>query len=422
MKALLLTQYYPPEPGTASQKMSGLAEHLSQSGHQVTVVTGFPNYPDGVLHKGYRRKLYQQEQINGVKVIRTFLFITSRRRRFGPRMQNYLSFMFSSIYGSLRAGRHDLVYLYCPPLFLGVSAYIISRLFRAPFVLDLHDLWPKGPVHLGILKGRVMIRMAERLERSVYSWAHHIFFYSQRMRDDVLATGVPDAKTEVHPLWVDTEFFRPVPEEDSTKIRSEYGMSGKLVVMYTGNLGLPQGLDTAIECAKFLQERSNNQVLFAFVGGGADQDRLMQLSKGYGLDNVIFIPHQPVTDMPAFMSASDILLVHLDKAPFRMGTVPGKLLNYMSAGRPVLAGLQGEAADIVTKNRCGVLVEPQNAEAMAQGILKLTDPDLRRQMGEAGRRAAVAQYDRTKLLDEVEGRLQQIVAAWRSRTATAKST
>ncbi len=421
MKALLLTQYYPPEPGTASLKMSDLAEHLQRQGHQVTVVTGFPNYPDGVLYEGYKRKLYHEETVNGVKVIRTYLLITTERRSFGPRMKNHLSFMVSSIFGSLRAGHHDLVYVYSPPLFSAVSAYLLSRLWRAPFVLDVHDLWPKGPIHLGVLKGRTKIRMAEQLEKFAYSKAHHLFFYSDRMRQDVVATGVPDSKTEVHPLWVDTEFFRPAPQEEAAKIRQDYVMSDKLVVMYTGNLGLPQGLDTAIKCAQLMQERGYDQILFVFVGGGADRDRLQRLSQEYGLRNVLFIPPQPVSVMPAFMSASDILLVHLDKAPFRMGTVPGKLLTYMSTGRPVLAGLEGESADIVERNRCGVLIEPQNAEAMAGAILKLEDPDTRRQMGEAGRRAAVAQYNRETLLDEVEDRLQQIVTGRRGRAATAKS-
>ena len=421
MRPLLLTQYYPPEPGTASQKMSELAEHLHQRGHDVTVVTGFPNYPDGVLYEGYRRKLHKKERVNGVRVIRTFLHVTPKRHSFGPQMKNHLSFMLTCIYGSLRAGHHDLIYVYSPPLFLGVSAYFISRLFRAPLVLDVHDLWPKGPIHLGILKNPAIIAMAERLERFVYSKAHCIFFYSDRMRQEVVAGGVPQSKTEVHPLWVDTEFFQPAPPDQAKAIREKYGMDGRLVVMYTGNLGLPQGLDTVMRCARSLKEGGHDQVLFVFVGGGAARDRLHQLQQEYGLDNVLFIPPQPVSAMPAFMSAGDILLTHLDKAPFRLGTVPGKLLTYMSAARPVLAGLEGESADIVTQSQGGVVVEPQNPEAMAQGIMRLADPELRRKMGEAGRRAVVDRYERGNLLEAVDGRLQEIVAGWHSRAATAKS-
>ena len=421
MKVLLLTQYYPPEPLATSLKMAEMAEYLTERGHQVTVVTGFPNYPDGVLYKNYRRKLYQRERVNGVQVIRTFLFITSSRRKFGPRMANHTSFMLSSIYGSLMAGRHDLVYGYSPPLFLGMSGYLVSRLFRAPFVLEVADLWPKAPIYLGILKNPTLIRAAEKLERFVYSKAHHLFFHSHLMRQQVVNQGVPEAKTETYPHWVDTEFFKPVPPDQAAQVRREYGMGDKLVVMYTGNLSLAQGLDTALECAKLLKEKSHDHVLFVFVGGGADKERLVQLSQGYGLDNVLFIPPHPVSAMPGFMSASDILLLHLDKAPHRLGTIPGKLFTYISAGRPVLAGLEEEGADLVKDNWCGVVVEPQNPEAMAQGIMKLANPELRRQMGDAGRRTAVSQFERRKLLDEVEGRLQEIVAEWQRRATPAKS-
>ena len=420
MKALLLTQYYPPEPGTASQKMSELAEHLQGNGHEVTVVTGFPNYPEGVLYEGYRRKLFQQEKVDGVRVIRTFLLMSRRGRSFGPRMKSYLSFMLSSVYGLLRAGRHDLVYVYSPPLFLGVSAYLVSRLHRAPFILDVHDLWPKAPIGLGILKSPALIRVAQKLEKFIYSKAQHVFFYSNRMRQDVLEDGCREEKTEVHPLWVDTDFFKPVTDDQAARIRRDHGMGDRFVIMYTGNLGLPQGLDTAIECARLLKGQGQGRYLFVFVGGGAELDHLQQLSRDYELDNVLFIPPQPVSAMPAFMSASDVLLLHLDKAPFRMGTIPGKLLTYMSAGRPVLAGLEGEAADIVNRTGCGLVVEPRNGEAMAQGVVKLSDPETRRRMGEAGRVAAVTQFERVKLLDELEGRLQEVVAGWRCRSEAAK--
>ena len=421
MKALLISQYYPPEPASASQKVSELAGYLASQGHQVTVVTGFPNYPDGVLHEGYRRRLYQQEWQDGVTVVRTFLLIPRDRHSFGPRMKNHLSFMLSSIYGGLRSGRPDVVYVYSPPLFLGVSGYAISRLFGVPLVVDVHDLWPKAPIHLGILKNPMSIRLAEGLERFVYSKANYIFFYSNRMRQDVLETGVPESKTEVHPLWVDTDFFKPAPDDERTRVREQYGFGDRLVVMYTGNISLAQGLDTAVECAVMLKERGDERVLFVLVGGGADKDRLVALSEGYGLDNVMFIPPLPVTAMPAFMSAADVLLTHLNKAPFRFGTIPSKLLTYMSAGQPVLAGFEGEAADLVNKTGSGVVVEPQDPRSMAEGIQHLQDPDLRRRLGKAGRATALERFERQKLLAGMEGRFQEIVTEWRGHTAPAQT-
>ena len=421
MKALLLSQYYPPEVGSAAQKVSELAEYLADNGHQVTVVTGFPNHPAGVVYNGYRRKLWQREKVNGVRVMRTFLLTTTKRRSFRGRMRNHVSFMLSSIFGALVSGRHDLVYVYSPPLFLGFSAYVVSRLFRAPFVIDLNDLWPKAPIFLGILKNRTLIRTAEKFEEFVYAKADRIFFYSNNTRREVVSQGVPESKTEVHPLWVDTEFYKPVPADQAARIRSEYNMGDRMVVMYTGSMGPAQGLDTVINTAEFIQRTGSNGAQFVFVGDGAERDRLMQMARSHHLDNVQFVPPQPVSMMPAFMSASDVLVTHLDKAPFRLGTIPGKLLNYMSCARPVLAGLEGESADLVSRHDCGIVVEPQNPEAMAKALMELSDPEVRRRMGEAGRAAAVAQFERKKILKELEGRMREIAAERRSRSSPAQS-
>jgi glycosyltransferase involved in cell wall biosynthesis len=420
VKVLLVSQFYPPEPNSAAQKLSDLARHLRARGHQATVVTGFPNYPDGVLYPGYRRALCRRETIDGVPVFRTFVTVTPKRREFGPRMGNYLSFMLSSIYGALRAGRHDLVYVYSPPLFLGVSGYVISRWFRVPFILDVHDLWPKAPIQMGIVKHPMLVRIAEGLERFLYAKADRVFFYSYWMREETVRSGLPEGKTEVHPLWVDTEVFRPVSDGAPAEIRKRHAMGEGLVVMYAGNLGLPQGLDTAIECARLLRDRRVDDVRFVFVGGGADRERLIGLARGHGLENVLFVPSQPVSSMPAFMSAADVLLLHLDKAPFRLGTIPGKLVTYMSCGRAVLAGLEGEGARLITEAGCGVVVEPQNPDAMAEGLLRLRNPDLRRAMGEAGRRTAVDRFDRQKLLAEFEDSLERVARRDHPAVATAR--
>ena len=410
MRVLLVTQFYPPEPNSAALKMSDIAAHLAQAGHRVTVITGFPNYPDGVLYPGYRQRAYQREVVDGVTVVRTFVAISRRRRKFGPRMMNYLSFMLTSVFAALRSGRHDVVYVYSPPLFLGLSGWAISRLSRAPLVFDVNDLWPKAPIQLGLLKNPVLIRIAEGLERFVYAKADRVFFYSKWMRQEVVRSGVPAEKTEVHPLPIDTAVFREVPAEEVAALRARHGMNGSLVVLYAGNLGLPQGLDTAIECARILESQGHSGIQFVFVGGGADKDRLVGMARDHGLHNVIFVPPQPVTAMPAFMSAADVLLLHLDKAPFRMGTIPGKLLAYISCGRPVLVGLEGEGADLVRDGGCGVVVEPQNPAAMAEGVLRLTDPELRCRLGAAARRLAVDSFDRAKLLAHLESSLERIAA------------
>jgi glycosyltransferase involved in cell wall biosynthesis len=421
MKVLVISIHYPPEANSSALKMAELAKHLKEQGHQVTVVTAFPNYPDGVLHKGYSRSLWKRETIDGIPVIRTFLLVTTQRRRFGPRMLNYFSFMLTAIYGGLGAGRHDVVFASSPPLFTGVSGWAVSRMFGAPLVFDVNDLWPQAPIQLGVIKSPQAIRMARALEKFVYDKSERIFFYSNYMRKEVVQAGQPEEKTEIHPLWIDTDFFKPVSDEERARVRSQHGMGDRLVVMYAGNIGLPQGLETAIDCARLLEERGQDDVLFVFVGGGANRERVMERSRSLGLHNVLFIPSQPVSAMPAFLAASDALLLHLDKAPFRMGTIPGKLFVYMSAARPVLLALQGEAAELVKAAGCGVVVEPQDPEDMARGIDALRDPALRLRMGQAGRRTAVERYDRRVVLAKLERSLVDVAGKKATRPLTTRA-
>lgn len=410
MRFLLLTQYYPPEPGSSAMRMSELAQYMAARGHIVTVVTGFPNYPEGVIYAGYRGKLYQREQLQGVNVVRTLLLTTRHRHKFLPRLLNHSSFMLTSIMGGLFAGKHDLIYIYSPPLFVGVSAWVLGRLYGIPFVMEVNDLWPQGPIALGIVRNKWAIRCGEGLERFVYAKAHKIFFYSNRMRQALIEKGVPEKKTEIHPLWVETDLFQPCTSDETAAVRAEYGLDGRFVVMYAGNIGLAQGMGTVVECARLLKQQPD--IAFILVGEGAEKATLMQRVAEQELNNVMFIPHQPVNVIPRFLSAADALLVHLDPAPHRLGTIPAKALAYMSCGRPVLMAAEGESADLIQRSGSGVVAEPGNPQDMAEAVLRLyVDPDAREAMGQRGREYVVAHFDRKKLLRGLEGRLEEIAKA-----------
>jgi len=410
MKFLIVSQYFFPETGSSAIRMLELAQYLAMQGHQVTVITGFPNYPTGVVYPHYRRKVYQREQVGDVAVVRTYLLTTTRRRSFGPRLMNYLSFMVTSVFGGLVAGRHEVIYVYSPPLFVGVSAWILSGLYRIPFVIEVNDLWPQAPIALGMLRNKMLIRFTEGLERFVYAKAHRIFLYSRRMRQALIGKGVPEEKTEIHPLWIQTDLFRPHPQRETNAVRAEYGLDGRFVVMYAGNIGLAQGMGTVIECARLLKGHSD--IVFVLIGEGAEKASLMRRVEEQGLGNVVFIPQQPVNVIPRFLSAADALLVHLVPAPHRLGTIPAKVLAYMSVGRPILMAAEGESADLIQRSGSGVVAEPGNPEAMAEAILRLyNDPGVREVMGRKGREYAVAHFDRRKLLRQLERRLVEIAEA-----------
>ena len=225
MSILLITQYYPPEPGSASIKMSELAQYLAVKGHDVTVVTGFPNYPQGKIYKGYKIKILQKEKVSGVNIIRVPLYPTPYRRSFKHRMLNHISFMLTAIYGGLLSQKPDVIYFYSPPLFLGFTAWVLKKFYRVPTVVEINDLWPHAPIALGIIKNKIVIRLAEAFERFVYKKTDYLFFYSHTHRKTIVDRGIPREKTEIHPLWVDTEQFSGCGEDERREIREKYGLS-----------------------------------------------------------------------------------------------------------------------------------------------------------------------------------------------------
>lgn len=260
MNILLLTQYYLPEPGSASMRMSELAEYLAARGHQVTVVTGFPNYPRGKIYNGYRMGLWRREskivsskgvrskeksvELEGLRdkesegvrservrsegqsqksmggklsIIRVPLYPTIHRKSFKYRMVNHITFMLTAIYGGLLAKKSDLIYFYSPPLFLGITAYVLKKIYRIPTVVEINDLWPQAPIALGVIKNKFLITMAESFEKFVYKNTDYLFFYSHTHRKTIVNMGIPTSRTDIHTLWVDTNHFSPHWEDGRRK-------------------------------------------------------------------------------------------------------------------------------------------------------------------------------------------------------------
>jgi len=405
MKILILSHTFPPEPGSASARMFELAEYLVNRNHKVSVITGFPNYPRGVIYQGYKNKLYQREKIQGINVTRTLVYITTRRAKFLPRLLNYASFMISSVYGALLAGKPQLIYIYSPPIFLGLSAYVIGKLFKSPFVIEVNDLWPEAPIALGMIKNKYLINLSKKLEKFIYKKAHKIFFYSHIMRRYVINLGINRGKTEIHPLWIDTEFFKPT--NSNKRILKQHQIDNKFIIMYAGNIGKAQGLEHLIDCAKLLHKI--NKMEFVIIGDGIERNELIKKSENYKLDNIKFINQQPKEKIIKFLSAADVLFLHLNKAPHRLGTIPAKILTYMSMGKPILAALDGEAAELINNHQCGIKVEPENPQAIAKGILALYKNEaLRNELGENARHCAIYYYSKSKLLSELETSLQKL--------------
>jgi glycosyltransferase involved in cell wall biosynthesis len=406
MKILLLAQFFPPEPAPGGIILKELATYLVKEGHEVTVVTGFPNYPLGIKYKEYRGKFFLTENIEGIHVIRTFLYCSPNKKAF-HRSLNYVSFTLTSLLGMLVSRKHDILYIQSPPFFLGISAIINKALRGCPYIFEVYDLWPQGPIEMGYVKNKFVAKFLLWMEKIIYQKAVKIFVLSNRMKNEIVEKGIPAEKIKVKFNWVDIEFFL-FKENDGINLRKEYNLDNKFIVMYAGNIGIVQGLQHIIEAAHILKDRKD--IVFAFVGDGIDKEKLVTMKNEKKLDNVIFIHKQPLENMPSFLSMADVALIHLNKIKFCEAAVPSKLLAYMSCGCPVLVASMGAATDIVQEANAGVIAEPENAQSISDAVLFMqSNEDKLKNMSVNARNYALKYFNKETIVKEMEESFQSVI-------------
>jgi len=397
MRILILTQWYPPEPALLIQE---LAQTLHFRGHDVTVLTGFPNYPSGKIYPGYRLRLRQREILNGVPVIRVALY--SEHSRSGLRRAlNYISFALSSSFlGPWSVARPDVIFVYHPPLTIGLPAYILSRLWGVPFVYQIQDMWPETLRATGMLHNASLLRWVGRFARWIYSKAHTILVISPGFRRNLLEKGVQPEKIRVVSNWAEGNAdYQALPDNLSVQ---NLDLVRRFNVMFAGNLGEAQGLETVIKAAVLLEDLKDVQ--FVFVGDGVALSRLKEIAEAQELLNIRFLGRYPHDAMPGLFALADVLLVHLKDDPLFRITIPHKVLTYLGTGKPILAAVAGDAADLVIEARAGVACPPENPCALAETVrcLYAMKTDERRALGERGLQAARTRYSRDVLTREIE--------------------
>ena len=395
MRILLLTQYFPPETGAAQQRLSDLARRLALFGHEVTVLTSLPNYPTGRIFDGYRGRIFQEERQDGIRILRTWAY-ASTNRSFLRRLLNYFSFAFLATWlGIWWAEKQDVVVVESPPLFLGIAGIILSRLRRAPMMLNVSDLWPESAVAMGILRNRPIIRAATALENYLYRNSYAITGQSQGITRDIKAR-VPEIPVELITNGVDPEYCF-LSADKREEMRSRLGFGERCVVGYTGLHGLAQDLDTVLDTARMLA-KSNPEILFAFFGDGPEKRRLQASATERGLKNVLFFPPQPADTIPAILSALDVAVVPLKNLPLFRHVLPAKLFECMAAKLPIVLAVDGEARCLLEQANGGIFVQPEDPIALADAVRKLSgDPSLRRELGENGSRYVFEHYDRREM-------------------------
>jgi glycosyltransferase involved in cell wall biosynthesis len=408
MKVLFLTQYFPPETGAAQNRLSDLACRLAAAGHRVTVLTAVPSYPKGRIFDGYRGRPWMTEEQNGVRIVRTWLFVT-KRRSFVFRILNYLCFSVMACLVSLLTMRQmDIVFAESPPLFVGVAGYILSKAKGAKFVLNISDLWPESAVVLGMLRNKSLIRWATRVEEGLYRRASLITAQTQgivtNIEDRILGTRIVLLTNGVAP-----EFLAKVDEARlvRSRTREEMRLGLKFTVAYTGLHGLAQGLETIIEAAQIVFDRE--EILFVFWGDGPEKPKLQSMALSMGLHNVVFLPAVQVARMPELLAAVDVSIVSLRKDDLFKGALPSKLFEAIGAGVPVIGAVNGEAQSFIINSGGGIVVAPECPSHLASAIIQLSeDSAFRQQMGDQGRKYVERNYDRKHIFKIFEQLLTEI--------------
>jgi colanic acid biosynthesis glycosyl transferase WcaI len=379
MRILLLTQWFDPEPG-----FKGLvfARELAARGHDVEVLTGFPNYPGGDVYPGYRIRPWVREQIDGISILRVALYPSHDKSSF-RRVLNYVSFAISAaMIGTALVRKPDVICVYSPPATIGLPALILGLLRRVPFVYDIGDLWPDTVAATGMLSDPMALGLLGEWCKFVYRRARHIVVISPGFKQELVRRGVPADKIDLIYNWCDENSLRRAalgaPQKD-------FALQGKFNVVFAGTMGLAQALDTVLDAARMCTETLPS-VQFVFVGGGVELARLRQQVEDEHLRNVRFLPRMPMSEIGILLALADALLVHLKDDPLFRITIPSKTQAYLAAGRPILMGVSGDAADLVLRSGAGLVFQPESAGDLCSSIRQLVNmsPQEREEMGRRG--------------------------------------
>ena len=403
MRILLLSQWFPPEP---QRLLADLVIGLQSLGHEVTVLTGFPNFPTGKIYPGYRQHLYQRECLEGMSVIRLPLYPDHSHSAL-KRILSIFSFSLSaSLLGPFLAPKVDAIYVIHPPATIGLAAWLLSRLRRAPFVYEIQDMWPESLQATGMLRRKWMLWLVNALTNWCYRRAAAIRVLSPGFRENLIGKGVPPEKIHFVSNWIDTDFYHPL--EPDSDFAATHGLADRFNVLFAGMIGPAQALDVVLDAAERLRDLPNVQ--FVLVGDGNDQPRLKKEAQERGLVNVKFLGRFQESEMGKFFAVSDVLLVHLRNDPLFGITIPHKIYTYMAVGKPILAALSGDPAEVVVSEKAGIACPSGDPAALADAVrrLRALPPAELREMGGRGRQAACNKYHRNVLVPEIAEILRSI--------------
>ncbi len=363
MRILLYTQFCTPEPVFKSVPF---ARELLRRGHDVRILTGFPNYPGGSIYPGYRLRLHQREEVEGVSVERTWLY-PSHDKSGVRRIANYLSFAATSAPRLFCGWRPDIIYIYNLPT-LGVVA-AINQVFRnVPYVIDIQDLWPDSIAQSQLAKSWLLAPI-ERLCRLAYKRAARVAVLSPGFRRTLADRGVAVEKIRVIYNWCDESSL--LSDNSLYQFPEKVGFRGRFNILFAGNMGVVQGLQAVIDAAA-ITAKTHPRIQFVFMGGGVMLDELKKYALTFAPQSTCFLSARPLSEAARVLRSADVLLLHLRDNPLFSITIPSKTQAYLAMGKPILAAIRGDTADLVTRAEAGEICEPDNPASIAEAAIRLS--------------------------------------------------
>ena len=411
MHILFLTDNFTPEVNAPASRTHEHCRLWVEAGHQVTVITCAPNYPKGRVFAGYRNAWWQQEQVDGIRVIRVWTYM-SANEGFARRVLDHLSFTFAGALAGLFVRGVDIVIGTSPQFFTISAAWFVGAVKHRPFIFELRDLWPESIRAVGAMKDSLALRWLERLEMFLYRRAERIVSVTHSFRKVLRARGIDAEKIDVVTNGVDIARFSPRPKDEA--LVRELGLQGKFVAGYVGTHGMAHALETVLEAAGRVRDLADGDAYrFLMLGDGARKQALMEQARSQGLDNVIFVDLVSKQEVPRYWSLLDASVIHLRRTELFTTVIPSKLFECMGMGIPVLHGVAGESAEIVVREGVGLVFEPENAQALVESLQRLRkEPRLADECRSRGLVAA-RNYDRRTLALLMLQSLERAVASFR---------
>jgi len=411
VKILYVSQYFPPEMGAPAARAAELAHHWSEAGHEVSILTGFPNHPTGIVPLEWRDRIKHityHEKVGGADVYRTWLWPLPNRKSH-ERIRNYASFCISAALRGMTIPRPDVIIATSPQLLVGLSGWWLAFSREIPFVFEVRDLWPESLAAVGVSnEDSLLHRTLAAIAGFLYQRANHIVVVTPAFQHRLIEDWrVPAEKISVVENGVESDKFSPQAVVDPT-IRRQLSVEGKFVTSYIGTLGNAHGLETLLNAAAELKTR-NPQVVFLLIGEGAEKEKIKAQAQTRDLTNIRFLDQQPREKIPAYILASDACLVLLKKTDVFKTVIPTKMLEFMSCQRPVILGVDGQARQIVEEAAAGIAIEPESATGLANAISQLyANRKLAAAMGQKGREFIVKNFSRAHTAEKYVTVLEKI--------------